>query len=216
MSIDPVIATILRFALGWLFLAAAAHKLKDMIDFRTVLATYRVLPQSIVAVVAWCIVLVEICVGLGALWQYAAAFVGAAALLLGYAGVMAINLARGRRFIDCGCGGATQPLSVGLLLRNVAARGGSVAHARCHRHRGRSGGSISSAWRPACSCSRRSMPPPINCSRRARASKSGCNGRADRFQRCVVGAGDRPCLRCLCADPADRCACMNACRLRGR
>src|SRR5512147_2676588 len=119
MSVDPVIAMILRFALGWLFLAAAAHKLKDMVDFRTVLATYRVLPQPVVAVAAWGVVVVEVCIGLGAMWQYPAAFVGAAAVLLGYAGVMGINLVRGRRFIDCGCGGATQPLSVGLVVRNV-------------------------------------------------------------------------------------------------
>ena len=32
---------------------------------------------------------------------------------------MTINLMRGRRFIDCGCGGATQPLSIGLVVRNV-------------------------------------------------------------------------------------------------
>jgi hypothetical protein len=120
MNIDPVIATILRFALGWLFLAAAAHKLKDMVDFRSVLATYRVLPESLVGVAAWCVVAIEIGVGLGALWQYPPAYIGAAAVLLGYAGAMAINLARGRRFIDCGCGGATQPLSIGLVLRNFA------------------------------------------------------------------------------------------------
>jgi hypothetical protein len=53
------------------------------------------------------------------LWQFKPAFIGGAALLLAYAGVMTINLMRGRRFIDCGCGGATQPLSIGLVLRNV-------------------------------------------------------------------------------------------------
>ena len=120
MNIDPVIATILRLALGWLFLAAAAHKLKDMADFRAVLATYRVLPERVVRVAAACVVAIEIVIGIGALWQYPLAFVGASVALLGYAGAMSVNLARGRRFIDCGCGGAQQPLSVGLVLRNVA------------------------------------------------------------------------------------------------
>jgi len=119
MSVDPVIATIIRFALGWLFLAAAAHKLRDMADFRSVLATYRILPERLVAVAAWLVVVVEVAIGLGMLWQFTPAFVVAAALLLIYAAVMAINLLRGRRFIDCGCGGATQPLSIGLVLRNL-------------------------------------------------------------------------------------------------
>jgi len=119
MSVDPVIATIIRFALGWLFLAAAAHKLRDMADFRSVLATYRILPERLVAVAAWLVVVVEVAIGLGMLWQFTPAFVVAAALLLIYAAVMAINLLRGRRFIDCGCGGVTQPLSIGLVLRNL-------------------------------------------------------------------------------------------------
>jgi len=119
MNLDPVIATIIRFALGWLFLAAAAHKLRDMNDFRSVLATYRILPEALVAIAAWLVVVFEICIGVGMLWQAKAAYVCGAALLLVYAGVMAINLMRGRRFIDCGCGGATQPLSLGLVLRNV-------------------------------------------------------------------------------------------------
>ncbi len=119
MNVDPVIATIIRFALGWLFLAASAHKLRDMVDFRSVLATYRVLPDGLVALAAWLVVAIEACIGLGMLWQFSAAYVGGAAMLLAYAAVMTINLVRGRRFIDCGCGGATQPLSVGLVVRNV-------------------------------------------------------------------------------------------------
>jgi uncharacterized membrane protein YphA (DoxX/SURF4 family) len=119
MNLDPVIATIIRFALGWLFLAASAHKLKDMADFRSVLATYRILPERLVTIAAWLVVAAEIGIGVGMLWQFKAAYVGGAALLLLYAGVMTINLMRGRRFIDCGCGGATQPLSLGLVLRNV-------------------------------------------------------------------------------------------------
>ncbi len=123
MKLDPVVATILHLSLGWLFLAAAAHKLGDMTEFRVVLTTYRVLPNGLsnglIGVAAWCVVAIEIAIGVGALWQYPAAYAGAAAVLFGYAALMAVNLARGRRFIDCGCGGAAQPLSVGLVMRNV-------------------------------------------------------------------------------------------------
>jgi hypothetical protein len=40
-------------------------------------------------------------------------------LLLGYALAIAVNLARGRLNIDCGCGGVKQPISSALVLRNI-------------------------------------------------------------------------------------------------
>jgi hypothetical protein len=43
----------------------------------------------------------------------------ALALLVAYGAAIAINLARGNRRIDCGCGGAGQGLSWFLVLRNV-------------------------------------------------------------------------------------------------
>ncbi len=128
MSIDPVIPLIARLGLGWLFLAAATHKLNDIGDFRVVLATYRVLPAALVGVAAWSIVGVEIAVGIGALLQRVEAHVAAVALLLAYAAAMGLNLARGRRDIDCGCGGAAQPLSLGLIIRNtLLALGAAIA-----------------------------------------------------------------------------------------
>jgi len=119
MTIDPVIATIVQYAYAWLFLAAALHKLADIADFRSVLATYRVLPEASVAAAAWLVVAVEIAIGVGLLLQQRAAYAGGAAVLVGYAAVIGLNLVRGRRFIDCGCGGATQPLSTGLVVRNA-------------------------------------------------------------------------------------------------
>jgi hypothetical protein len=119
MTIDPVIATIVQYALAWLFLAAAAHKVRDIADFRSVVATYRVLPDAVVGVTAWIVVGVEVAIGIGALLQQRSAFVGAIVVLLGYAALIGINLWRGRRFIDCGCGAAAQPLSLGLVVRNV-------------------------------------------------------------------------------------------------
>ena len=119
MSLDPVIVLILRFGVAWLFVAAVLHKLKDFADFRAVMATYKVLPDRGVAAGAWFIVAVEAATAIGALAQYRPAYLVAAAVLLCYAAVMTINLLRGRRFIDCGCGGAAQPLSVGLVIRNV-------------------------------------------------------------------------------------------------
>ena len=119
MTIDPVIATIVQYGLAWLFLAAAMHKARDLVDFRSVLATYRVVPDALVTPAAWVVMAAEIAIGVGLLLRQPVAYAGAAALLVGYALVIALNLARGRRFIDCGCGGATQPLSTGLVVRNA-------------------------------------------------------------------------------------------------
>jgi hypothetical protein len=50
-------------------------------------------------------------------------------LLVVYAASMSVNLARGRRYIDCGCAGpaARQPLSAWLVLRNLALAGAGLA-----------------------------------------------------------------------------------------
>jgi uncharacterized membrane protein YphA (DoxX/SURF4 family) len=126
VTIDPVIVLIARFTLSWLFLASASDKLKDVGDFRGVFATYRVLPDHLVGAAAWFVVAAELAVGIGALVQFGPAYVGAVLLLLAYAGGMVINLQRGRRFIDCGCGGTAQPLSVGLVVRNLVLSTGAL------------------------------------------------------------------------------------------
>ena len=125
MSLDPVIELILRFGIAWLFLASVLHKLKDFADFRAVMATYKVLPDRVVPAGAWIVVTVEAAIAVGALVQYRPAYFVAATVFLTYAGLMTINLWRGRRFIDCGCGGAAQPLSVGLVIRNVVLAAGA-------------------------------------------------------------------------------------------
>ena len=49
------------------------------------------------------------------------ALAGSALVLVLYAGAIAVNLVRGRRFIDCGCSGfaGQQPLGVWLVVRNL-------------------------------------------------------------------------------------------------
>lgn len=126
MSLDPVIVLILRFGVAWLFLAAVLHKLKDFADFRAVLATYNVLPERGGAAGAWIIVAIEAATAAGALAQFPPAYFVASIVLFGYAAVMTINILRGRRFIDCGCGGAAQPLSFGLVIRNIVLASGAL------------------------------------------------------------------------------------------
>jgi uncharacterized membrane protein YphA (DoxX/SURF4 family) len=123
MTLDPVIVSIARLAIAWLFIASAVHKLRSLRDFRSVLVSYRLLPDSFVASAAIVVPLVELAIGGAALAQYPLAYVAAGIALLGYAAAMTINLARGRRLLDCGCGGVAQPLSIALVVRNLVLAG---------------------------------------------------------------------------------------------
>jgi methylamine utilization protein MauE len=119
---DPVITLGLRAAFALLFLAAAAHKLRDPRRFVATLADYRVLPAPLVPAAAAAVVAVEL--GLAGLVPLpgAAGLRAGAALLLVYAGAIAANLVRGRRHIDCGCLGVVGRRSISwwLVGRNVA------------------------------------------------------------------------------------------------
>ena len=59
-----------------------------------------------------------------------AALVGLAALVSAYAVAIAINLLRGRHDIDCGCGGASHPLSWGLVARNMVLAAAAILASR--------------------------------------------------------------------------------------
>lgn len=132
--IDPLLIRIIALGFALLFLLAAAHKLGDKSRFRASLVAYQILPPSLIGVVTHIIPVIELLVGLG--WL-ATGLIGtdlplvalvSAALLATYTSAMAINLARGRSYIDCGCSftrghatasaNASQRISVGLLLRN--------------------------------------------------------------------------------------------------
>jgi uncharacterized membrane protein YphA (DoxX/SURF4 family) len=118
MTLDPALLLVVRFALGALFVSSALHKLRDVVTFERTLGAYRLVPQRLVRPLARAVPALEAAIGLGALLQYAPAYGLAMAVLGGYAAAMAINLLRGRRTIDCGCGGDRQPISWALVVRN--------------------------------------------------------------------------------------------------
>jgi hypothetical protein len=117
--VDPAIDLTVRAALALLFLVAAAHKLRDRAAFRATFAEYRILPEAIGTLVP----LAELAVAGLLLVPAAGALgaIGAAALLLLYGAAVGVNLARGRRHIDCGCAGpyARRPIGGGLVVRNA-------------------------------------------------------------------------------------------------
>lgn len=119
---------------AWLFGVAAGHKLTDFRRFSATLSAYQLAPRRVTPALAGLVVGLELVAAIsllmvflipivmpdytGVLFARVAALL-APVLLLGYAMAMAVNLFRGRRSIDCGCGGAPMPLSKTLVLRNL-------------------------------------------------------------------------------------------------
>ncbi|MBW1832706.1 MAG: methylamine utilization protein MauE [Myxococcales bacterium] len=121
--IDPVIELSVCFALALLFAAAAWHKASDRLRFGAVVGAYKLLPSWLVAPAARLLPLLETSIAVGLLYppsRDAAAF-AAIPLLALYTLAISVNIARGRRDIDCGCFAASArvPLSSWLVVRNI-------------------------------------------------------------------------------------------------
>jgi Methylamine utilisation protein MauE len=120
---DPAVQLIVRGALALLFGWSAVHKLRDVEGFREALEGYDLLPPFWAVPAGAALIASEVGVAAGLLLPRVApiAAIGAAALLLLYAGAIAVNLRRGRRDIDCGCGGPAgrQSISGSLVARNA-------------------------------------------------------------------------------------------------
>lgn len=122
MQPDPIIVIACALTIAVILASAATHKLRAPSKFASQVDDYQLLPTALVKPLSRLIPLIELAIAL-ALLIPASRFMAApmaAALLLGYAAAIAINLWRGRRDIDCGCSGPdqAQPLRPVLLARN--------------------------------------------------------------------------------------------------
>ena len=121
---DPILSLGSALVLACVFLAAGVHKWRDLRHFEATLGAYGLLPGLLVRPAALALPLAEFIVAIGLLLplaRFTAATAGT--FMLGiYTLAIGINLARGRRSIDCGCGdpGQNQSLTEWLLLRNGA------------------------------------------------------------------------------------------------
>jgi len=116
-----ILALALRIFFTTLFARAAWHKLSQRPSFQAELSAYKLLPDSLIRPAVYALASAEIFCILGLLFSNTAIVV-AMTLLLIYAVAMAVNLWRGNRYIDCGCGGWLSPrktLSWALVLRNL-------------------------------------------------------------------------------------------------
>jgi hypothetical protein len=120
--------TAIAFALALLFAAAGLYKLRNRAKFQAQLAEYRLLPPVLTPAASLMLAAIELALAPLLLLPATRAVAGyaAAALLIGYAIAIAVNLLRGRSHIDCGCGDSPQLLSEWLLLRNAVLAGGAL------------------------------------------------------------------------------------------
>jgi len=126
MALDPVFAAVLRIALVLLFAVAALHKARDLRAFASTVEGYALLPIPLVRLSAPLLVSAELATLVLLVARAPLGPAAALSLLFVYSLAIAVNLARGRRDIDCGClgpAGAGQHLSGWLLARNAVLAG---------------------------------------------------------------------------------------------
>jgi hypothetical protein len=111
------------FGIALLFALAGSHKLRNLAVFTEVFCEYRVLPEPLVRRSAWLIPAVEISIALALPWQACRpwALMAAIGLLMAYGSGISLNLARGRRELDCGCGatGHRRSIAPWMVWRNL-------------------------------------------------------------------------------------------------
>jgi hypothetical protein len=113
--------TAVRIATALIFLTAAVGKMRRWNTFEGVVANYRLLPELPSRLLAWLLPPAELLLALALAIGLPYAEIVAGGLLSVFALAMAINLVRGRRYIDCGCFDASlrQPLRWSLVVRNT-------------------------------------------------------------------------------------------------
>jgi hypothetical protein len=122
-ELDPGLGYVLVVALALLFAQAAWHKWRALAQFGGSLAAYRLFPRPLLGLLRVAVPAGETAIALlllpAATRPWAAA--AGAALLLAYAGAMAINLGRGRYDLDCGCAGPAErrPIAAWMVWRDV-------------------------------------------------------------------------------------------------
>lgn len=136
MPIDPIVHIVAALVLSCVFVTAGFHKCQAPAEFATALSNYKLLPAALNRQCVYLLPVAEIMTGVAllipAVTQLAAAAAGA--LLTLYMFAIGVNLLRGRRNIDCGCGGPQQRQTIsewmiarnGLLLFLAALAGAPV------------------------------------------------------------------------------------------
>ncbi len=123
LQIDPAVAILIVVCAALLFGVAAWHKLRDARLFEEIFAGYGVIRVRARWRISRLVPLIEAAVAAAVLFpptRKLAVIVGALLLLM-YAGVIALNLHRGRRDLACGCGGPDERRTIApwMVGRNL-------------------------------------------------------------------------------------------------
>ena len=122
LTLDPAVNLVAALILSYVFVMAGLHKCRAPAEFATTLANYKILPESLARQGVYLAPVAEIMTGVALLIPATArlAAFSAGALLCVYIAAIGINLLRGRRNIDCGCGGPAQKQTISewMIARN--------------------------------------------------------------------------------------------------
>ncbi len=121
--LDPAFGYLIVAGIALLFASAGAHKLRDLARFADAFAAYNVLPDALARRLAWLIPSLELGVAAGLLWEPSrrTAVIAGIIVLIAYASGLGVNLLRGRRDLDCGCGAARDRRAIApwMVWRNL-------------------------------------------------------------------------------------------------
>jgi hypothetical protein len=112
-------ASVCRFTIAMIFALSAIHSMRDWAVYTAQVTQYKILPVRLARIASWILPPVQLAIGIMLVITNTACMPGLALMAL-FTAAIAINVARGRTDIECGCGGATgQKLSWALVTRNI-------------------------------------------------------------------------------------------------
>jgi hypothetical protein len=121
--LDPAFGYLIIAGAALLFASAAVRKFQDLGRFTEIFAAYRVLPAALADRLAWLIPCIEITIAIALYWEPSRRLgvASAIAVLITYGAGLGVNLVRGRRDLDCGCGAARdrRAIAAWMVWRNL-------------------------------------------------------------------------------------------------
>jgi hypothetical protein len=121
--LDPAFGYLIVAGGALLFASAGIHKVRGLARFTEIFVAYRVLPSAPGRRLAWLIPCLEVATAIALLWEPGRrmAVIAAMAVLIAYASGVGLNLLRGRRDLDCGCGTARDRRAIAgwMVWRNL-------------------------------------------------------------------------------------------------
>lgn len=119
----PIFLALVRYILAVVFLVASLGKIREPGSFIKTVAGYRLLPSFVVRPFGLLLPWIEFALGVILLigWETRLASVATCLLYLMFIGALTINLARGRKDLDCGCFGSKHKHEIdrGLIIRDI-------------------------------------------------------------------------------------------------